>query len=48
MVGHAIVSKNPTMRQQAIDEMELYEGSASFFEDIEQAKEWAKTFVKNH
>ncbi|WP_432412722.1 thymidylate synthase [Rasiella sp. SM2506] len=47
MVGLAIVSQEEAVKQEAIQEQQLYLGSFSYFKTVEEAKDWATTVVKN-
>ena len=44
MKGFAIVSKNPEEHQRAIAEQALWNKSFVFFEDINDATDWAESF----
>ena len=46
MVGLAIVSAEDTVRQEAIQEQELFEGAFSYFKTVEEAIDWANTVVQ--
>ncbi len=42
--GIAIVSQHPQMKMKAMIEQERFEQSFAFFEDLEDAKNWAENF----
>ncbi|WP_299439398.1 hypothetical protein [uncultured Aquimarina sp.] len=44
MKGLAIVSKEKTERDKAIIEQKLFDKSFAFFESLEEAKSWAKSY----
>lgn len=45
MVGIAIVSANENASEELIKEQEIYKGSFAFFKTLEEAKDWAASFV---
>jgi hypothetical protein len=47
MVGLAIVSESEAVKQEAYNEQELYGGSFSYFKTVEEAKDWAKTVIRD-
>ena len=46
VIGLAIVSAEDAVKQEAMNEQQLYEGSFSYFKTVEEAKDWAKTVVR--
>ena len=44
MIGFAIVSKNPEEIKRAGKEQSLWDQSFTFFEELNEAEEWAKSF----
>jgi len=46
MVGLAIVSESEAVRNEAMVEMDMYDGSFSYFKTVDEAVEWAKTVIK--
>lgn len=46
MVGLAIVLENEEVRDEAMVEMDMYNGSFSYFKTVDEAIEWAKTVIK--
>ncbi|MDX1463581.1 MAG: thymidylate synthase [Marinirhabdus sp.] len=46
MVGLAIVSAEDAVREEAMNEQELFDGSFSYFKTIEEAIDWANTVVE--
>jgi len=46
MVGLAIVSEIDAVKEEAVKEQQLFEGSFSFFKTEEEAANWADTVVK--
>lgn len=46
--GIAIVSKNSEVRDQAILEQKKFNGSFAFFENLDDAKNWAENFFSNY
>ncbi len=47
LIGIAIVGKGSEIRKRASVEQSLYSGSFSFFENMDSAISWAKSFVKS-
>lgn len=47
LIGIAIVGNGPELRQRASSEQVLYEGSFSFFDNMDSAISWAKSFVRS-
>lgn len=46
MVGLAIVSESEEVKQEATNEMDLFNGSFSYFTTVDEARKWADTVVK--
>ena len=47
LIGIAIVGKGQKLREQASIEQSMYSGSFSFFENMNSAISWAKSFVRS-
>ena len=45
MVGIAIVTSKENASEDLIKEQEMYKGSFTFFKSLEEAKDWAASFV---
>lgn len=48
MIGLAIVSESEAVKQEAYNEQELYGGAFSYFKTIDEAKDWAKTVIREN
>ncbi len=46
MVGLAIVSESDTVKEEAYNEQELFNGAFSYFKTIAEAEDWANTVVR--
>ena len=46
--GIAIVSQQPQMKMKAMVEQERFEQSFAFFEDLDDAKNWAENFFVSY
>ncbi len=46
--GIAIVSQKPQMKMKAMVEQERFEQSFAFFEELEDARNWAENFFVNY
>lgn len=46
--GIAIVSKNAEVRDKAILEQQKFNGSFAFFDNLDDAKNWAENFFSNY
>jgi len=46
--GIAVVSQNPEVKLKAISEQENFQQSFAFFENLDDAKNWAESFVVNY
>ncbi|MAT89503.1 MAG: hypothetical protein CMC35_02320 [Flavobacteriaceae bacterium] len=44
--GVAVVSKTPGERDRALQEQSLYDNSFAFFENLDDAVQWAKAFFR--
>lgn len=44
MIGFAIVSKNPEEVKRAMQEQPLWNEAFTFFKDLEEAENWARSF----
>ena len=48
IIGLAIVSEDEAVKEEATNEMDLFEGSFSFFATLEAAIGWADTVVREY
>ncbi|MBT0607583.1 hypothetical protein [Aequorivita echinoideorum] len=46
IVGIALVSENEKVKSDALEKQKLFDGAFGFFENMEDAIDWAKTVVK--